>query len=509
MISSNRRIVKNSIFLLSRTIFLTLVTLYTLREVVSILGTEEFGLYTVVFGVVAMFAFINSAMMSATQRFLSIAIGKNQIKEIRNNFYGSLFIHIGLAILVAILIFLSKDYFLYGILNIDAYKKEATIIYYFALCSVFISFIQVPFSALITAYEKMQAFAYLAIFEGVAKLVVVYLLTFFDYNKVVMYSLFLTIISILILFLHILYCYVNFKHLIDNNLKLKKINLMIKGMVNFIGWSLIGNLSVVLRNQGSSILINVYFGLAVNAAFAISLTVMSAVGAIISSITNAINPQIFKAYAEGNIDKYYMLISKGTKYYIYLLSLVIIPLIFFMEYIMKLWMRDYPENTVLFCQLILIVLLIDAFSILLTSGIQANGRIKWNQIVTGTLLCLPLPITYFLYDNFYSINSIFYIFIVVSILSLFTKLYFMSILVRYSIISYFRNVLYPGFFIVMINSVIMFGLINFFGFPDRFMDFIISLVTFVFLSSFFTFIFGVNFEEKMKLKKYFMGKVKI
>lgn len=505
MVSNNKRIVKNSIFLLSRTIFLTLVTLYTLREVISILGLEQFGLYTVVFGVVAMFAFVNNAMMSATQRFLSISIGIGIKENITCTFFYSLFIHIILAIIVGIFIFFLRDIFLNQILDVNGYKVEAEKIYYLALLTIVISFIQVPFSALITAYEKMQAFAYLAILEGILKLVVVYALTLFSYNKAVLYALFLTIISFLIFLLHIVYCYFNFNRVFRffyfEFLEAKR---TIFQMLTFIGWSLIGNLSIVLRNHGSTILLNVFFGLVANAAFAISLTVMTAIGALVSSVSNAIKPQIFKAYAEGNLKKYYMLISNGTKYYIYFLSLIIVPIIFYMEYIMDFWLVNYPDGTVLFCQLILIMVFIDSFSILLTVGIQADGRIKWNQIITGTLLCLPLPITYFLYQNGYSENSIFYMFIIVSILSLFTKLYFIKKLTGYGFLIYLSKVLYPCCIVIFINLLVIFGIIYIFGMPTNLVSFMLSLICFIFLSILLILIFGLGSLEKSRLKKYFL-----
>lgn len=507
MVSNNKRIVKNSIFLLSRTIFLTIVTLYTLREVISILGADGFGLYTVVFGIVAMFAFINNAMMSATQRFLSIAIGKNEIQEIRNNFYCSLFIHVILALFVGVLIYLLKDYFLHKVLNIDGYQQEAIIIYHLAIFSVFISLLQVPFSALITAYEKMQAFAYLAIFEGMAKLVVVYLIVFFDYNKVIMYSLFLTIISVFIFLMHIAYCYINFKKVINAiNFKFQRMKLMIKEMLNFIGWSLIGNLSVVMRNQGANILLNVFFGLVVNAAFAISLTVMAAIGSLVASVSNAINPQLFKLYAEGNFEKFYSLISNGTKCYIYLLSLIITPLIFCMEFILNFWLSKYPDHTVLFCQLMLIVVLMDSFSTLLTTGIQANGNIKWNQIVTGTLLCLPIPITYYLFTINFPVNTIFYIFILVSVLSIFTKLYFVCNLTKFSFLRYNIKVLLPSSMIIFINFMLMYALIKFIGMPSSFYEFVLSSLFFCLFGVLVVFLFGLSFEEKSKLK-FFLKKL--
>lgn len=510
MISNNKRIVKNSFFLLSRTIFLTLITLYTLREVISILGADGFGLYTVVFGVVTMFAFINSAMMSATQRYLSFEIGKNNAEDVKKTFLSSILIHAILAITLSIVIFLFKDFFINNVLNVKNFKVEAGYIYNFAIISIFISILQVPFSALITAYEKMQAFAYLAIFEGVSKLLVVYLLLYFNYNKVVLYSLFLTLTNIVIFLLHVFYCKLNFSKVINIlSLKFSEVKPLLSGMLGFIGWSLIGNLSVVMRNQGANILLNVFFGLIVNAAFTISMTMMSAISTLVSAVSNAINPQIYKRYAENNIIEFFKIINFGTKYYMYMVSVIVFPLIFCMDYILNLWLKDIPEHTIDFCQIVLILVLVDSFSSLIISAIQATGNIRGTQIFVGSLLLINLPMSFFLFVVGFSEISIFYTSIGVSLAAFFVRMWFFVKLTDYKFNSYIKEVFIPVVFVQILILVFISIWFVFLGKPNDIYD----LIIFILLSGCYNislvYMVGLSQSEKVKLKKMLIKNGKI
>lgn len=501
VVSNNKRIVKNSIFLLSRTAFLTLVTLYTLREVMSIIGAEGFGLYTVVFGVVAMFAFVNNALLAGTQRFLSIDIGKNDLSRVKNTFISSIYIHIIASLFICSLIYLLRDYLLDNILNIKFYKNEALIVYNFAILSIFISILQVPFSSLITAYEKMQAFAYLAIIDGLLKLLAIYFLSLFDFNKVVFYSFLLTLVSLLMFFIHILYCYFSFsKVMIFNFIELNKLKSLMKNMLQFMGWNLIGNLSVVMRNQGANVVLNIFFGLMINAAFAISLTVMGAISTLLSSVSNAINPQIYKNYAKENFKSYFNLIDYGTKFCMICISIVVFPLIYCMEYILKIWLKIVPDHAVQFTQLGLILVLIESFSVLIISAIQATGNIRGTQITVGTLLIFNIPISYGLFFLGFSSKIIFITPICIAIIAFFVRMFFLIELTNYKFKNYVIKVFIPVFFIQLF---MLFGMLIYnysFGIPNELSEFIYFIISFGIYSIILAYLIGLNESDKLKIK---------
>lgn len=507
MNSNNKRIVKNSIFLLSRTVFLTLVTLFTLREVISILGVEQFGLYTVVFGIVAIFSFVNGALLSGAQRFLSFEIGKNDIILVRKTFITSIYIHLIASLFICTLIYCLRDYFIENILNINEFNSEAVIIYNFAMLSIFISLLQVPFSALITAYEKMQAFAYLAIVDGILKLLLVYFLSYFEFNKVIFYSFLVTLVSFLIFISHIVYCYFSFNRIMVFDLiKIDELKSLIKNMLNFMGWNLIGNLAVVMRNQGANVILNIFFGLLLSAAFSISMTLMAAISTLLSSVSNAINPQIYKNYAKGNFKNYFNLIDYGTKFCMIVLSMVIIPIIYCMEYILKLWLKSVPNYAVEFSQLSLFLVLIESYSVLVVSAIQATGDIKGTQITVGLLLLLNIPIAYTLFLLGFSPEIILITPICVAFVAFFVRIFFLIKITKYSFNSYLLKVFIPVF---TIQLLITFGIFLYdytVGRPSNISEFIYFIISFGFYGIFLTYFIALSKLDRLKLKSIVLRK---
>ncbi|WP_314296022.1 MATE family efflux transporter [Acinetobacter schindleri] len=509
MVSNNKRIVKNSIFLLSRTIFLTLVTLYTLREVIAILGPDQFGLYSVVFGIVTMFAFINGALLSGAQRFLSFDIGKNDILRVKKTFITSIYIHLITSIIISLLIYSLRDYLIENILNINEFKKEAFVVYNYAVLSIFISILQVPFSALITAHERMQAFAYLAIVDGILKLVLVYLLCFFEFNKTIFYSSLVTLISFIIFISHILYCYFNFKNLMKFDLiKISELKILMKSMLNFIGWNLIGNLSLVMRNQGANVILNIFFGLKLNAAFSISMTLMAAISSLLSSISNAINPQIYKNYASGNLKNYFNLIDYGTKFCMIVISMLIIPIIYCMEYILKLWLKNIPIYAIEFSQLSLFLVLVETYSILIVSAIQATGEIRRTQIGVGSLLLINIPITYLLFRMDFNPEIILIVPAFIAFIAFFLRMHFLMKITGYQVKRYFIKVFCPVFLIqfFMILGILTYDII--YKYPNSFLEFIYFMLFFGLYSIFLAYLIGLSKKDKTKVRLIATRKVK-
>ncbi len=475
----------------------------------SIIGAEGFGLYTVVFGIVAMFAFVNSALLAGTQRFLSIDIGKDDLFRLKNTFISSIYIHIIAALFICSLIYLLRDYLLDNVLNIKSYKKEALVVYNFSILSIFISILQVPFSSLITAYERMQAFAYLAIIDGLLKLLVVYFLSLFDFNKVVFYSFLLTLVSFLIFIIHILYCYSSFRRvMIFNFVELNQLKSLMKNMLQFMSWNLIGNLSVVMRNQGANVVLNIFFGLMINAAFSISLTVMGAISTLLSSVSNAINPQIYKNYAKGDFNSYFNLIDYGTKFCMICLSIVAFPLIYCMEYILKLWLKIVPDYAVQFTQLGLILVLVESFSILIISAIQATGNIKGTQLIVGTLLLLNIPISYAFFCLGFSSKIIFITPICISIIAFFVRMFFFIELTNYNFKNYVIKVLKPVFFVQLLMFIGIFLYNYSFGIPNELFEFMCFMISFGLYSMLLVYTIGLNESDKLKLKFIVFKKLK-
>lgn len=392
--SDNRRIAKNTLMLYFRMILIMGVTLYTSRVVLGVLGVEDFGIYNVVGGVVTIFGFLNGSLAIATQRFLTFELGKGDISQLKRVFGVSLSLHLLLALIVIILAETIGLWFFLAKLNIPIERAEAAMwVYQMSVLSVAFSIIQIPYNAIIISYERMDAFAYISIVEVVLKLLVVLILAKLDYDKLIIYSILIFLVTFFIRTLYQQYSKRILKEAMSSYIFDKKI---LFDVFSFSGWSLFGSVAYIAKSQGVNVLLNVFYGTTVNAAFGISQQVNTAITSFSQNFTMALNPPIVKAYAQKDINDTYMLLFSGMKFSFFFSFLLIIPLLYETKFILLLWLKNVPDYTVDFTRLILMVSLIDSFAYAIGATVQATGRIKWYQMIIGGLLFLNLPFSYFM-----------------------------------------------------------------------------------------------------------------
>ncbi len=493
---NNKRIAKNTLMLYFR-MFLTMgVSLYTSRIVLNTLGVEDFGIYNVVGGVVTMFSFLNSAMASATQRFLSFEIGKNNYDQLKKVFSMSVNIHAIIAFVILILAETLGLWFLNSKLNIPENRMvAANWVYQFSILSFVVTVLSVPYNAIIIAHERMNVYAYVSIAEVGLKLLIVFMLQWFGFDKLKLYAVLIFSVSLIIRLVYGFYCNINFKeskyHLFwDKSLYSK--------LMNYAGWNLWGNIASVIFGQGINILLNIFFGPIVNAARGIAFQVRSAVSGFVSNFQMAMNPQIIKSFANGNNKYMHQLIFQGAKYSFFLLFIISLPILLETEIVLKLWLKIVPEYTVIFTKLVIVNVLIDCISGPLMTGAQASGKIKLYQSVVGGLLILILPISYLFLKLGYLPQVTLYVSILISIIALFSRLWIIRPLVNLSISKFAKQVLLPIIMVVpvalifplIIRSLITPGIINLF---------VVSFVSV--LSVIFSIYFiGLNNEEQQFMK---------
>lgn len=412
---NNKRIAKNTLMLYFRMILTMVVSLYTSRVVLNTLGVEDYGTYNVVGGVVTMFGFFNGAMTSATQRFLSFDIGKNDYVQLQKTFNATQIIHIGIALLIFILAETIGLWFVNTQLNLPEDRMEAARwVYHFSILSFVISVIQVPYNAVIISRERMNVYAYVSILEVLLKLFIVFMLTWIAFDKLKLYGILLFTVSLIVASIYRIYC---LKHFDETSFKIVKDKDLYKTLISYSGWNLFGNIAAVAKGQGISILLNIFFGTVVNAAQGIANQVFSAITSFVYNFQTASNPQIIKSYAAE--DKTYMinLVIRTSKFSFYLLFILTLPVMLEIEYILKLWLKIVPDYTAVFTILILINALIDTASGPLMTSLQATGKIKVYQSVVGILLILILPISYLFFKLGFSAESTFFVSISIAIIA--------------------------------------------------------------------------------------------
>jgi len=389
----NKRIAKNTLFLYFRMLFTMAVSLYTSRIVLATLGIDDFGVYTVVGGVVAMLGFLNSSLSGGTQRFLTFELGKNDFVKLKNTFSAALNIHILLAIVIFILAETIGLWFLIHEINVPLGRENAAMwVYQFSILTMCISIIQVPFNASIIAHERMNVYAYVSILEVLLKLLVVYLLLISNYDKLALYAVLIFMIILITTCILWLYCKSQYLECRFGYVRDKS---LYRSMLIFSGWDILGNGAVIGATQGANIILNIFFGTMVNAARGVAVQVSTAIAAFVNNFQTAVNPQIVKLYAVGKINELYNLLFQNAKFSFSLMWLLLLPVFLELETILKIWLVEVPEYTALFCRLILLQSLISCVQRPFVKAIHATGRMKVFNLTAGIVLLSVLPISYF------------------------------------------------------------------------------------------------------------------
>jgi len=435
------RIAKNTLMLYFRQILLMLVSLYTVRVKLEILGVEDFGIYSVVYGIVAMFTFLNIAMTGATKRFLAFALGQNNTEQAKNVYSASIVIHGLIAVFVVILAQAVGLWFLYNVLNIPPERQAAAfVVYQFSVVAAVISIFQVPYRATIIAYEKMSFFAMLGIVEAVLKLGIVLLLPVILFDHLMVYAFLVCITAIIILLAHKIYCNRKFEIARFRYCKDKE---LFQQLFRFSGWSVLGGVANAGKNHGTNILVNIFHGLTVNAAMGIAAQVNLAVSQFVNAFQKAFGPQIIKSYSAQDYDYLMQLIFRTSKASFYLLLFFALPLYINANFVLQIWLGNVPEYLIAFTRLSLLYSLVHAISVPLWTSIQATGDIKKFQIVGSCFRFSNLPLALlFLWIGFSPV-WIFIIRVCIEVIILGWSVFFIGKMVKLRVLVFFYNAIAP------------------------------------------------------------------
>lgn len=436
-----KKIAKNTILLYFRMLLGVVVSLYTSRIVLQVLGIDDFGIYNIVGGVIVMFSFINTFLTNACQRFLSYSLAKNSIEETKKIFSTSLFIHFIVLLLFASVCETFGLYFVKEKLVIPHERLSAALfVFQIMVIESCISIFKVPYNAAIIAEEKMDFYAYTSIAENLLRLVLIYLLLIVPFDKLELYASLHLFVSALMLLWYKIYAEHKFNYC-TSSLKYDKIYL--KSMVSFSGWNLFGSIADIGYKQGTNIILNLFYGVALNAAMGIATTVRSTVFSFINNIHVAANPQIVKSYAVNELSYYNNLLCKISKYSYFLMLFLAIPIIINIQFILELWLGDVPAYSASLIVLGLIFCLIDCLHGPLWTSMQATGTIKKYQLITSLVLLLNLPLSYWALRLGYSPNSIMVVQIIVSAATLIVRLLFSCNYAQVNLLEYVKQVIIP------------------------------------------------------------------
>ena len=445
-----KRIAKNTIMLYVRMLLIMVVSLYTARIVLKVLGIEDFGINNVVAGVVAMFGFFNSAMTMATQRFLNVEMGKGNSESLNRTFKMAVNIHVLVAILVLILSETLGIYLVNSVLNIPLNRlTAANWIFQFAVIGACFTIIQVPYNSLIYAREKMNVYAYISIGEAFLKLLLVFLLSIISWDKLVLYGLLILCSQALVFLLYFSYCKRKFQ---ESNYSVIWDNSIFKQMAGFMGWNIFGQTAQILTTQGVNMIANVFYGVVLNAAMGVTNQVNTAVSSFVHNFQTSFRPQIMKSYAADEINGMNGLVIKASKMSFYLLYFISVPLMFNIDFVLSVWLEEVPSYSGIFCKLLIWYTYIEALGLPLVMSIMATGKNRNYQIAISLVLSLNLLLTWDFLKLGFRVETIFIVKIAVSLLALFIRLSFAQKQADMSITSFFKYSLKPIIYVLIITQ---------------------------------------------------------
>lgn len=442
-----KRIVQNTGLLYVRMLLTMLIGLYTSRVILTVLGISDYGIYNVVGGIVYTLAFLNSAMAAASQRFISYELGIGNMGRLKRIFSTSVNIHM----LIAFIIFIGAEtvglWFVNTHLNIeDDRMVAANWVYQFSIFTLMLSIWSVPYNSCIIAHEHMKAFAYISFFESVLKLIIVYCLSIGTSDRLILYGILVFIVTLLVRLCYGIYCKRHFEECSFHFVWDKG---LFKDMFSFAGWSILGNLGFSFKDSFSNIILNIFFGTTINAARGIAMQVSSLISTFSTNFAMALNPQITKQYASGNVEDSRSLVYAGARYSFYLLMLITIPFLINSDYILWFWLGVVPEYTNIFIAFSLFTSLLHALSGTVTTALQATGNVKIFQIGLSILMLSELPIAYILLRAGMSPYAIMYPTLVTYTLAVFFRFYLLKRLIPSYDFTYYV-------FQVFLRSVLLF-----------------------------------------------------
>ena len=439
-----------------------------------------------------MFSFINSAMSSATQRYLTFSLGKGDKDRLSKVFSTSMNIHGLVSLLIVILAETVGLWFVNTHMTIPADRMlAANVVYQMSILATVVMIMSTPFNALIVAHERMSAFAYISILEVSLKLGIVFLLKILGHDKLIFYAILVFLVQLLIRIIYSAYCH---RHFEESKYKRVKEKELFKEMMNFSGWSLFGNLASVAANQGVNIVLNMFFGPAVNAARGVAVQVQNAIQGFSTNFQAAMNPQITKNYAIGNLTRMHRLVFASSKFSFFLLFILSLPILLETNFILSIWLVEVPEHSVNFLRIILLTIMVNTIAGPLTISAQANGNIKIYQAVVGGIMLLTLPLSYVGLKLFAVPELVFIIDFAIICIAQVVRLAMVRKMIKMSLREYFKYVAIPIVAVAFLSSAIPVGL--YLVLPDSVSSFFIVTLASVISVASFVYLIGLSKSEK-------------
>lgn len=451
-ISSNSRIAKNTLLLFARMIFLMLINLYASRVILQVLGVVDYGVYNVTGSVTAIFAAMNAILSQSSSRFLSFGMGKDDDEGLKRTFGSILFIHVAFALLLFVFGETVGLWFVNTQLQIPPERVTAAFwIYQFSLVSLVISVISIPYNGAIVAHERMSAFAYISLLDGVLKLLIIFSLIIIPFDKLITYGFLLMLV---VLFDQCIYWIYSHRHFSETRTFPQYNKKSIHEITAFTGWNALGGVAFITYSYGLNIVLNMFFGPVVNAARGIATQVQSICMQCNNNVQTAVNPNIIRSYAQGDLPTMHRLVEKSMRFSFYLVFMVALPIVIETPYILHLWLGIVPDHTVWFVRLIMVVTLQASLTLSITTCVQASGTVKKYQITISCIKFMILPVAYLLLKMGFTPEWAFVGYIVIDFISFAVGLSIALPLIKMPIAACLHRIFVPIASVIILSPIL-------------------------------------------------------
>lgn len=462
-ISGGKKVAVNTFIIYAQKFSSAALSLITTPLLLRFLGIDDFGLLSLCLGFVSTLGFLSWSLSSSTQRSIGVAIGGKNFKELPQIFSTAFFLHIVFAFLVFLLIaILVLTVGGENLLNVKEEQNDfvAPVLMLVGIIS-FCSIISIPFTGLLRANENFKVIAIMGVSESLLKLTATACLYFFEHHKIYLYSSFLATIALVMIFVNFI---ISQKLYVYAKIKPQYFRYsIVKEMLVFISWSFLGALAVMSRNQGVSVIINLFFGVVKNAAYGVSLQINAAIAILSQGVQGAISPKIIKSAGAGNQSNMIYLMRSMSKLSIFSVAMICMPLFFNLETVLYFWLGSVPEDTVLFVKFTIISSLVMLFSTGIQTVFDALGKVKLYNLWVSVILLFNLPVSYLLFKfGDFPAYTILLVSIFLEIICLFVRVFLLKRYINFSMLSFFSEslfqviapIVFVGFLIYLLNFIL-------------------------------------------------------
>lgn len=508
MQSNNKRILKNTIYLYIRQLVIMGLSFFTTRIVLDKLGASDYGLNNLIAGFVSSFTMLDSILNGSTSRFIALALGKKDISIQRRTFSTAFVIHLICAMFIVLILESLGVWIINSGLNIENERLwVANWVFQFSVLGIFLKVTQTPFTASVTAHEKFDMYAYMSIYDVLAKLLVLFLLVYLPWDKLLVYSALLLLVNATSIAIYRIYCLRKFEECTNSFIVDKP---LCKEMLKFSGYDAFGHVIMAVNGQGTSILLNVFFNTIMNAARGLSTTVLTTITTFISGFQLATLPQLIKYYGCGNKTKFESLIFNASQYSLFIVSIFIMPVVLEIDYVLDLWLSgNVPQYTSDFIRVTMLCTLIYNSSFMIDKGLHAAGWVKQMNMYSMPIYLFTLPLQYVVLKMGMSPVLMYWVANIPPLLTLFLNTYFLSKYEGFHGKKYLKSVCLKTSLLIALSSII--PIILHFLLPYGFFRFLVVCTTSVLLTSAVMYRFALNNELKQtinaKLKRLVLSHI--